>query len=308
MTVRMKRGLAERTRKVYSERWADLEEWCIREDIAGGEAVEISDQELDQYIDHADMIGRSTSYLIQSVAAASAVAVASGRDGRFESARAAVVEIKKRRADDDSTIAGYPLMPDEVMDIIVKTSNRCNRGKRDRAMLAVGYCFALRASEIVAARRKNVSIETGKCRLALHRSKGNQLGRREDMIQSLDSYIPMRVNLEIILREWLTVLDVHLSRFQDGKHLFPPIDRYDNIHAERAMNANSYSMVFGRICSDADFKRPGLSPHSLRAGYITASRMIGTPLEEIMKISRHKSLETLLRYVRMDAVADRNRL
>ncbi len=96
--------------------------------------------------------------------------------------------------------------------------------------------------------------------------------------------------------EWARVLPV-------GSPAFPPITKSGRILA-RHMNPGSLSEYLDRIATSAGVDLERLSPHSMRAGMITALAVEGHTETSIAGISRHESLDVLRGYVRPAQVWD----
>ena len=96
------------------------------------------------------------------------------------------------------------------------------------------------------------------------------------------------------LRRW-----VDAARIEDGA-LFRRVDRWGRA-GTKPMNPDSVRLVLARLAATAGMVGTPLepiSPHGLRAGFITTAYGNGVSDERIMEHTRQKSLETMRGYVR----------
>ncbi len=163
-------------------------------------------------------------------------------------------------------------------------------GLRDRALILVGFAGALRRSELVALGRRHVQWTARGMTLRIARSKTDSEGK--------DIGIPLGRHAETCpvthLRRWVAAAGI-----EDGA-LFRRVDRWGRAGA-RPMNPDSVRLVLARLAAAAGMVGTPLepiSPHGLRAGFITTAYGNGVSDERIMEHTRQKSLETMRGYVR----------
>jgi integrase len=165
-------------------------------------------------------------------------------------------------------------------------------GLRDRALLLLGYAGALRRSELVAIQREHIIFDSDGLRLLIPRGKGDQTGKGESLGiprgTALDT-CPVRA-----LEAWLKISDC-----QRGS-VFRAIDRRGVIGL-RALHPDAVRQILHKRAALAGLVLPAgehLSPHGLRAGFITQAYINGARDEEIMAHTRQKDLRTMRGYVR----------
>lgn len=162
---------------------------------------------------------------------------------------------------------------------------------RDRAIILVGFASAWRRSELAALRPEDVKIEKQGARLWLTHSKGDQEGKGEEtqIVYAKDPKIcPVRA-----LKAWLEI------RGRKVGPLFCSVSPLREI---------TYNPISGQRIADilkAELRRIGEDPkkfgaHSLRSGMITAAAKKNVPLPAIMHHTRHKRIDTVVRYVRRE--------
>jgi integrase len=165
-------------------------------------------------------------------------------------------------------------------------------GLRDRALLLIGYAGALRRSELVAIEREHVTFDQDGLRLFIPRGKGDQTAKgvrigipRGDALDSC----PVRS-----LEAWLRISDCHRGP------IFRGIDRRGRISLQ-ALHPDAVRQILAKRAAIAGLVMPNgerLSPHGLRAGFITQAYINGARDEEIMDHTRQKDLRTMRGYVR----------
>jgi integrase len=165
---------------------------------------------------------------------------------------------------------------------------------RDRALILIGYASGWRRSELSALAWDHVKFERDGVRLWLPFSKTDQEGRgRETCIPygKTPYTCPVRA-----LKAWLKRRgDWHGPVFVQFTAAGP--DGYRLMRREALSGAAicaALKRALERIGEDPD----AYGAHSLRSGMITAAAEKGVPLRAIMDRSGHKSLDTVLRYVR----------
>jgi len=180
-------------------------------------------------------------------------------------------------------------------DELVRLVDSCDStlvGRRDRALLLIGYAGALRRSELVAITREDVEFTAEGLRLTIPRAKGDQVGQGASLgipRGKRPDTCPVRA-----LELWLEV-----SRCRFGP-VFRAIDRRGVI-ATQALHADSVRLILSRRAAIAGLTTPAgerLSPHGLRAGFITQAYIAGARDEQIMEHTRQKDLRTMRGYVR----------
>ncbi len=181
---------------------------------------------------------------------------------------------------------------------LVATCGPDAAGLRDRALLLLGYAAALRRSELVAIDREHLRLEAAGLRLTLPRSKtdpeaaGALLGIPRGRHPAT---CPVRA-----LEAWLTA-----SACEFGS-VFRKVDRWGGIETRR-LHPDAVRQILARRVAAAGLAVPAgetLSPHGLRAGFVTEAYRAGLRDEEIMGHTRHRSLASMRRYVRRARLLD----
>jgi integrase len=173
-----------------------------------------------------------------------------------------------------------------VIEILAHVPKTTLQGKRDRALLLIGFAGAFRRSELVGVHVEHIEHRPEGLVILLPRSKTDQDG------EGRTKAIPDgRLRIPEVLQEWLDV-----SRITSGpvfRRVYPT-----GLLAPNALTGRAVAMIVKRYAAKAGFDVDDLAGHSLRAGFITSAAEAGAPLEKIMEVSHHTSVETLLGYIR----------
>lgn len=163
-------------------------------------------------------------------------------------------------------------------------------GLRDRTLILLCFAGALRRSELVTLERQHVQWTARGLTLRIARSKTDNEGKNVG--------IPLGRYAETCpvshLRRW-----VEAAKIEDGA-LFRRVDRWGKA-GTKPMNPDSIRLVLARLAATAGMVGTPLepiSPHGLRAGFITTAYGNGVSDERIMEHTRQKSLDTMRGYVR----------
>jgi integrase len=175
---------------------------------------------------------------------------------------------------------------------LVATCDASARGRRDRALLLFGFIGALRRAELVSLHVEDVAVVAGGLRLRIRRGKTDQAGQGAEIGLPRGKYAetcPVRA-----FAAWQAV-----ARRKAGP-LFRKVSTGDGIGAT-ALHPDAVRRILAHRVGMAGlevetFDR--LSPHALRAGFITAAYDQGVRDEDIMRHTRHRDLRTMRGYVR----------
>lgn len=162
-------------------------------------------------------------------------------------------------------------------------------GKRDRALLALGFAGAFRRSELVALDVADLREDPDGLRVMVRRSKVDQEGR------GFEKAIPHgRVIRPVALvREWLDAAGI-----ADGP-LFRPVSRSGRVRAGGArLTTQAVADIVKKRTAAAGLDAASFGAHSLRAGYITSAAERGADLSRIMDQSGHRDPRTVVGYIR----------
>jgi site-specific recombinase XerD len=181
----------------------------------------------------------------------------------------------------------------EVMHRISRTTGLRIKDIRDRALLLLGFAAALRRSEIVALDVSDIEFVEDGLRITIRRSKTDQeaAGQTIAVIRG-GTHCPVKA-----LREWLDV-----AQITEGP-VFRGIRKGGKI-TDRRLSGKSVRIIMKDATSRAGFNSRDYSAHSLRSGAATTAAKRGAPIHKMQQLTRHKSVDVLLGYIRDASLFD----
>jgi integrase len=181
---------------------------------------------------------------------------------------------------------------------LVATCDRSARGRRDRALLLIGFAGALRRSELVSLRVEDVAVVANGLRLRILRGKTDQEGQGAEI--GLPRGRHAETCPERAFQDWQEV-----ARRKAGP-LFRKISTGGAI-GEAALHPDAVRRILAYRAGLAGLETSGferLSAHALRVGFITAAYDNGVRDEDIMRHTRHRDLRTMRGYVQRAGLVD----
>ena len=161
-------------------------------------------------------------------------------------------------------------------------------GKRDRALLLVGFFCALRRSELVSLCVKDLHSSVDGWTVNIRRSKTDQnaAGQKVPLPSLSGPLCPIAA-----LTSWLTFADI-----TDGP-VFRSIDRQSNVTSKR-LAPQLIGGILRERAAAAGLATKHLSAHSLRSGFAVSAVRAGMSLPLIQAVTRDTTLDGLAPYVR----------
>ncbi len=164
-------------------------------------------------------------------------------------------------------------------------------GLRNRALLLLGFTGAFRRSELEALNIEDFTFDEEGLIASLSQSKTNQLGQAEEkaIFYSPDSALcPIR-SLQVWLRQ--------LGR--ETGPVFVSL-RKNNQLTTRRLTTKYINIIVQQYLG------PGYTAHSLRASFVTVSKLNGADDSKVMNQTKHKTSAMIRRYTRLDNVRQHN--
>lgn len=201
-----------------------------------------------------------------------------------ETVRAVVRGI--RRSIGTAPVRKAPATADVVMQMLSLCPDTL-AGKRDRALLALGFAGAVRRSELVALTVADLVDAPDGYRITIRQSKTDQEAAGQEIA------IPRGYRIRPVqhVQEWLAA-----SGITEGA-VFRPVLKGNRVQAE-ALTPHSAAQIVKAYAKRAGLDPASFAGHSLRAGFLTSAAESGASIFKMMDQSRHKSVDTLRSYVR----------
>jgi integrase len=302
----LRRASAANTDRAYARWWNMALAWCEQE---GRTPLPMTAETVAEFIGH---LKRSTSpktgkpyspaSLDQALSAIRTAHFRAGFEGQPQS-RAARDLIKVHRQ--DRARDGWrprrakPVTLDVLRLLLAQCDTDSLSGRRDAAILVLGYGLMGRRSELTAVTIDQVTVTDEWVTVFIPMSKTDTNARGEDI--DIPRAIAPDIDAGAIVSSYLEGLGEHGVA---GGHLFRRIDVWGNVSA--SMGPDSVNEVVKRLAKEAkltDAER--VTAHGLRAGAPTDAAERGVPIPFIAEHGRwSKNSTQVLTYVRP---ADRRR-
>jgi integrase len=178
----------------------------------------------------------------------------------------------------------------EILAALLMRTPDTLTGKRDRALLGLGFAGAFRRSELVALNVEDLREDPEGLRIMVRRSKVDQEGR------GFEKAIPHGrfIRPVALVREWLDAASI------TSGPVFRPVSRSGNVRQGEGVRLTTQAVadIIKRYCAAAGLDASTFGAHSLRAGYITTAAERGADLARIMDQSGHRDPRTVVGYIR----------
>lgn len=160
-------------------------------------------------------------------------------------------------------------------------------GKRDRALLLLGFAAALRRSELVALNVSDLERADGGVVVHIRRSKTDQEGEGHQVAVPRGSKLKPVEALDV----WLAASGISAGP------LFRPIGKGSRL-GDDALSDAAVARIVKKYAGAAKLDATTFSGHSLRAGFVTSALEAGADLLKVMDVTRHREVKTLKAYDR----------
>lgn len=275
---------AENTTRAYRTDWELFESHCK---AIGHPALPADPETLAIYISGLAIAGRKVSTIERRLAGISVAHQAAGHASPTTNILVRKTMAGIRRTHGSRKRQADPMTPKDLVAIL-KAVPDSKAGKRDRALLLLGFTAALRRSEIASLEVEDVvEVEQG-LRVTIRESKTDpsRLGREVG--------VPRRRRLDRCpveaVRRWKA------AAYLESGPLFRAITRNGKVLG--AMSGAAVGEIVKRATAVAGITEHDYSGHSLRAGFVTAAAAGGAPERAIMAQTGHRSVTTVRSYIR----------
>lgn len=274
---------ADSTLRAYRSDWGDFAAWC---QSAGRVSMPATPETVSLYLVHL-LETRKLSTVDRRAAAISALHKADGHASPVTADVRKVLHGARRvRGDDSESKAAFTV--DELRKVL-RHLERSPWGVRDAAILLIGFASGMRRSELSGLDVADLAFTAKGLRIRIRRSKRDQLGEGREVgvfAGRRKTTCPVAA-----LKRWL-----YLRGKKDGP-LFVGILPDGGLTGDR-LSGQAIGDMVKRAVRRAGLEVERYGAHSLRAGMVTRAIEDGCPESLVMRVTGHKSLSTLHRYVR----------
>ena len=283
---------AANTRRAYRADWRDFSAWCAQNHRA---ALPALPETVAVYL-AAQAGHRKTSTIGRRLSAIAQAHKTAGLDSPTGEAAVRQVLAGIRRRHGTRQVGKEAAVTTDVR-AMVGTLEESLPGRRDRALLLLGFAGAFRRSELVALDVADVARTRNGLVVSVRRGKTDQEGAGREVgipYGSTPATCPVRA-----VADWLEAAGI-----AEGA-LFRPIDRHGNLRPTR-LTDQSVALVVKRAATAAGLDPRIYAGHSLRSGLATAAAQAGVSERAIMEQTGHKSLPVVRRYIRRGSLFSEN--
>lgn len=298
-------SVSESTKRAYQSDLTLFVDWCREHNRS---ALPADPDTVALYLTHMAEIGRATSTIARAMTSVSQSHKVAGLRTPTNSPEVTTVWKGIKRTHGTSPRRAKALLLPELKKVI-NAIRPSFIGRRDRAMLLVGWCAALRRSEIVALDIGDLEFCADGLIVTIRRSKtdqdaaGHRIGipfaRPEN-----EAYCPV-----LAMRQWLDLSG--LSDKSGAVFFFVGTAGkkwHTDIPDRRRLRPKAVNTILVKRMKQAKLSTTGFSGHSLRAGFCTSAAVAKTPENLIQIHTRHRSIKILRGYVREGSLFSSNPL
>lgn len=276
---------AESTARAYKTDWQHFTAWCDGQHTPPLPALPAT---VAAYVADLAEQGKKPATIARRLASISQAHQLAGYDSPSRTEQVRTVMKGIRRTLGTAQRQAAPATT-HVIKAMVDTLPGTMSGRRDRALILLGFAGAFRRSELVSGGVDDVVFTPEGLVFTLRRSKTDQEGagvKKGIPYGSRPETCPVRA-----LRSWLDGAGILSGP------IFRAVDRWGRV-SERALTDRSVADIVKRCAAAAGFKADDFSGHSLRAGLATSAAAAGANDRSIMQQTGHKSERVLRRYIR----------
>ena len=181
----------------------------------------------------------------------------------------------------------------QIKKMLTLCSNKTLIGLRDASIISLGFAAALRRSEICNLNVEDIEIfennnkNSRRMFVYIRKSKTDQTGLGQRIAVIDGKYIKPIKRLE----RWLKA-----SKIKKGV-LFQTMRRNNSVVGSR-MHPSDIPRIIKHYGQLIGLDPNEISGHSLRAGFVTSAVIHNARIDKIMEITRHKSVATVMKYIR----------
>jgi site-specific recombinase XerD len=271
------------TRAAYASDWRDFAAWCASR---GATALPAHQGIVAAYLSWLADSGRKASTIGRRAAAIGYYHKMAGHEPptNQEGVRAVLRGI--RRTIGSARQGKAPATADVLKQMLALCPDTL-AGKRDRALLALGFAGAFRRSELVALEIADLAETPDGLRIRIRRSKTDQEAQGQEVA------IPRGYKLRPVeaVQSWLAAAEISAGP------VFRPVLKGQRLQAV-PLSAFSAAQIVKAYAERAGLDPAQFAGHSLRSGYVTSAVEANASVLKIMEQTRHRSTGMVMQYSR----------
>lgn len=282
--TRILEAKSENTWKAYMTGWKDFSAWCAH---YGAKSLPADPEMVAAYIAYLEEKGRKASTIKLRLVAISQIHQYAGLTSPTKDffVREALKGTFRRIGLKQE--GKQPVWLEDLRNM-VRQLPKTKKGLRDRALLVIGFAGAFRRSELVALDVEDVAVTRDGLVITIRQSKTDPYGLGEKVALPFGSN-PLTCPVRS-LQGWLSAGAITTGA------IFRQVNRHDQVLDRLTGHGAGY--IIKQSCESVGLDSKNYGGHSLRAGFVTEAANHQKSEHAIMKQTRHKSTETLRRYIR----------
>ncbi|MGO6724949.1 site-specific integrase [Rhizobium ruizarguesonis] len=277
-------ALSENTMRAYGGDWREFEGWCAARQRSH---LPASPATVANFASSLASAGKKVPTIARKLAAVRFFHRGAGEENPTDNAGVAAILKGIRRTVGTAPTQKAPATVDVIHALLAHVDTKTLQGKRDRAILLLGFAGAFRRSELVSITVADLTFSENGLDVFLPKSKTDQEGKG----QSVAVLNGKALKPADRLKEWLEA-----AKIVSGP-VFRRINRGDHLTA-KALTAQSVALIVKKYADLAGLDVEKLSGHSLRAGFVTSAAENRASISRIMEVTRHRDPRTVETYVR----------
>lgn len=283
---------AANTRRAYASDWADFLAWCATH---GRQALPAAGDDVAEYLAQLAGLGRAVATLERRMAAIR-------HKHKFADLAPPAGQLLTQAWAGIRQTHGRPprqkraILTEDLRGIVAELPTNLS-GLRDRALILLGFASALRRSELASVWLAGPDAPPAALQLSfvarggevfIPRSKADQAGQGALIGVPLGRDLcPVRA-----VQAWLEAAGI------EAGPIFRSVSRSGSIGAT-AISGQTVAAIYKAAAARVGIDPRTVGGHSSRAGMITQALINGVDVSLIMKISRHRKVDTMNGYVRL---------
>ncbi|RWX74436.1 integrase [Neorhizobium lilium] len=277
-------ALSVNTMRAYRGDWLEFEGWCASRQRPH---LPASPATVANYASTLATSGKKVPTIARKLAAIRFFHRGAGEENPTDNAGVSAILKGIRRTVGTAPRQKAPATVDVIHALMARIKPETLQGKRDRALLLLGFAGAFRRSELVAITVEDLTFSDEGVDVFLLKSKTDQ----EAKGQSVAVLNGKALKPADRLAEWLGAAGITTGP------IFCRINRGDHL-TDEPLSAQSVALIVKKYAEAAGLDFEKLSGHSLRAGFVTSAAENRASISRIMEVTRHRDPRTVETYVR----------